>query len=190
MSYLFKYYSKLYDPFMNFFNLNNINPLLNTLSSVSNLNIVDIGGGTGTLASKLIDLGAKVTIVDPEKNMTNIAKNKNPKIKISNNYSINMPIENSSIDIIVIRDCLHHISDHKTTLIECNRILKPDGKLIIQDFNKSHIITTIIFLFERLCFEKTKMISKDNLNKLTLNLFKNSNIVDISPYEFIYICEK
>lgn len=67
MSYLFKYYSKQYDKFMKTFHLDKNKEIIKVIKDVNNLDILDIGGGTGTLSDILINLGADVTILDPEK---------------------------------------------------------------------------------------------------------------------------
>lgn len=187
MSYLFKYYYKQYDKFMSIFKLDKNNAIINALGNVNSLNILDIGGGTGTLASSIINLGGVVTIVDPEVKMTDVAKLKNTSVNIVNSFADNIPLESSSIDLIVIRDAFHHIIEKEKALNECKRLLKPNGRLLIYEFEKSHIITKLIFIFEKSCFEKVKMLSKIEMETLASPYFKKINIVKVSNYEYIYL---
>ena len=110
MSYLFKFYSKQYDKFMKKFNLDKNEVIIQRIKDINRLDILDIGGGTGTLAKELISLGANVTILDPEINMTKIAKEKSKEVKVINGYSDNIDLKDSSIDIIIMRDSFHHIN--------------------------------------------------------------------------------
>lgn len=187
MSYLFKYYYKQYDKFMSIFKLDKNNAIINALGNVNSLNILDIGGGTGTLASSIINLGGVVTIVDPEVKMTDVAKLKNTSVNIVNSFADNIPLESSSIDLIVIRDAFHHIIEKEKALNECKRLLKPNGRLLIYEFEKSHIITKLIFIFEKSCFEKVKMLSKIEMETLASPYFKKMDIVKVSNYEYIYL---
>lgn len=187
MSYLFKYYSKQYDKFMKIFNLDKNEEIFKILKDASNLDILDIGGGTGTLANNLINLGANVTILDPEVKMTNIAKRKNNKVKIINGYSTNIDLENNSFDLIIMRDSFHHIEDKKGTLKECKRLLNNKGKILIYEFDRTHIITKLIYIFEKSCFEKVKMLSKSEILTLASDYFNNGEIIKISSYEYIYL---
>lgn len=189
MSYLFKYYSRQYDKFMKIFNLDKNQEILKILKDVNNLDILDIGGGTGTLANSLINLGAKVTILEPEVKMTNIAKRKNNKVMIINGYSTNIELESNSFDLIIMRDSFHHIEDKIGTLNECKRLLKNKGKILIYEFDRTHIITKLIYIFERCCFEKVKMLSKDEMKTLAADYFNNGEIVKISSYEYVYLGE-
>lgn len=189
MSYLFKYYSKQYDKFMKIFNLDKNQEILRILKDVSNLDILDIGGGTGTLANTLINLGANVTILDPEVKMTNIAKIKNSKVNIINRCLTNIDLKSNSFDLIIMRDSFHHIGDKKGTLKECKRLLSNKGRILIYEFDRTHIITKLIYTFEKSCFEKVKMLSKDEMKTLASNYFNNGEIVKISSYEYIYLGE-
>lgn len=187
MSYLFKYYSKQYDGFMRLFKLDKNSFIFNSLGDIVSKSIVDIGGGTGVLADMLIKANAFATIVDPEVRMTDIAKERNSNIKILNEYSNNISLKDGSVDMIIMRDAFHHISNKDETLKECRRILKENGKLIIYDFHKNSFVARCISLFERSCFEKITMLSKEDTKSLCDKYFHNGEIIDISSYEFIYI---
>lgn len=190
MSYLFKYYSKQYDRFMNIFNLDKNKEIVKVLKDINNLEILEIGGGTGTLADNLINLGGNVTILDPEIKMTNIAKEKNNKVKVINGYSTNIALDDNSFDLVIMRDSFHHIEDKEGTLKECKRLLNNKGKILIYEFDRTHIITKLIYIFERSCFEKVKMLSKNEMKKLAEKYFNNDEIIEISSYEYIYLGEK
>lgn len=190
MSYLFKYYSKQYDKFMKIFNLDKNKEIVKVLKDINNLEILDIGGGTGTLADTLINLGGNVTILDPEIKMTNIAKGKNSKVNILNGYLTNVGLNDELFDLIIMRDSFHHIEDKEETLKECKRLLNNKGKILIYEFDKTNIITKLIYIFERSCFEKVKMLSKNEMKKLASKYFNNGEIIEISSYEYIYWAEK
>jgi hypothetical protein len=83
MSYLFRYYAKVYDRFMSRFHLDDDSVILRMIGS-GNKKIADIGGGTGRTADKLIRMGHSVTIIDPCQSMTKRAKKRNPRIRIIN----------------------------------------------------------------------------------------------------------
>lgn len=190
MSYLFKYYAKQYDRFMRVFKLDNNNYIIKSLGDISALNILDIGGGTGRLASIMTDLGANVTILDPEVKMTEIAKRRNVNINIINGYSNNTTLKDNSIDLIIMRDTFHHIVEQEETLKECKRVLKLNGKIVIHEFDRKHIIPRLICFFEICCFEKIKMLSADEMMNITKKYFNTYNISKVSSYEYLYIGEK
>ncbi|MGL4453218.1 MAG: class I SAM-dependent methyltransferase [Sarcina sp.] len=189
MSYLFKYYSKQYDGFMKLFKLDKNENIIEVLGDISKKKILDIGGGTGALAIKLLKRGADVMIVDPEQNMTKIAKQKNNKIEILNEYSNSISLNDNSMDIIIMRDAFHHIIRKKETLEECKRILKQDGKILICEFDRKHIVSKLISIFERVCFEKIEMVTKEELKALGEYYFTEEELISLTAYEFIYLAK-
>ena len=84
VAYLFKYYARIYDGFMRKFKLDSNEALLESLGDIKGKRILDLGGGTGTLADSMQRMGASVILIDPQKEMTAIAKEKNPKLIIYN----------------------------------------------------------------------------------------------------------
>ena len=189
MSYLFKYYFRQYDSFMRLFKLDKNEEIIKSLANIESKKIVDIGGGTGTLAQMLMELKANVTIVDPEKNMTRLAKEKNNEINILNEYSNNISLKSKSIDIIIMRDAFHHIMDKKETLKECKRLLKEDGVILICEFDKEYFKSRLIAVFEKCCFEKIEMVTRVELRELGKVYFKDERLIDITDYEFIYVAK-
>ena len=190
MSYLFKYYSNQYDKFMRIFKLDKNEEIIKIVKNIKGIRILDVGGGTGTLANLLINIEKEVTILDPEIKMTNIARTKNSKINVINSYITNSFIQDRSFDLIIMRDSFHHIENKEEALKECKRLLKEDGKILIYDFDRKNIITKFIYFFERICFEKVTMLSKNEMISLGNKYFKNNNIINISTYEYNYLGDK
>lgn len=82
---------------------------------VKNLNVLDIGAGTGYWALWAAEKGAPVTLIEPAENMLQIA------VKRLNNYSdkckfLNTPVEQAPIDqkydvIFLLGDVLSYVND-------------------------------------------------------------------------------
>jgi 2-polyprenyl-3-methyl-5-hydroxy-6-metoxy-1,4-benzoquinol methylase len=133
------------------------------LSLIENrqLRIADIGGGTGVTAAKLVKRGHVVTIIDPCRQMTDLAKKRNKSIRVINE---SMPCEiNEQFDIILIRDCLHHVRRQREMIDFCIHMLAEGGMIIVNDFSPVSRRAKIIFLFERICFEAIKPVSETKL---------------------------
>ena len=114
MSYLFRYYAGVYDRFMDRFNLDDDSIIIDIIGP-GNKKVADVGGGTGRTADKLVKLGHFVTIIDPSIPMANRAKKRNNNIKIINQ---SMPFSlQEKYDVILFRDCLHHIKEQRKTMI-------------------------------------------------------------------------
>jgi ubiquinone/menaquinone biosynthesis C-methylase UbiE len=96
--------------------------------------IIEIGCGT---ANYLIDImnnlpGNIYKGFDLSKEMLKIAKSKTDKAELTlANADENFPYPDKSADAAYLVDVIHHIVDYNNFFKECNRILKPAGKLLI-----------------------------------------------------------
>lgn len=184
MSYLFRNYAKVYDRFMRKFHLDDDSIVLDIIGT-GDKKIADVGGGTGKTADKLIGLGHFVTIIDPCQSMTRRAKKRNHRIRIINKA---MPFDiKEKYDIILFRDCLHHIKEQKETLELCSSRLSEEGIIIIAEFSPESIKSKLIFLFERLCFEKIWEVDETKLLKLLQGMNMNTKLIGVNDRDYIVI---
>lgn len=62
--------------------------------------------------------------------------------------ALNMPYENASKDFIISSNMIHHLAKPHLFFTECHRVLKPGGKLIIQEVNGSLFMRTLLRLMK------------------------------------------
>ncbi len=182
MSYLFRCYAKLYDKFMNIFSLDDDTAVLSLIEN-RQLRIADVGGGTGVTADKLVKRGHAVTIIDPCRQMTELAKKRNKKVRVINR---SMPCEiNEQFDIILIRDCLHHVKRQREMIDCCVHMLTEGGMIIVNDFSPECWNTKIIFLFERICFEAIKPVSESKLLRYFAAAGLQTELIRVNKRDYI-----
>jgi ArsR family transcriptional regulator len=102
--------------------------------------IADLGAGEGTLSQLLARSARKVIAVDNAPKMVQFGK----KVAKQNGFK-NLeyrlgdiekpPIEDSSVDIALLSQALHHASSPQQAIDAAFRILKPKGKILILDLN-------------------------------------------------------
>ncbi|WDV48038.1 class I SAM-dependent methyltransferase [Clostridiaceae bacterium M8S5] len=95
--------------------------------------IADIGSGTGKLSKQLLLKGSNVYSVEPNDDMRRVAEK--GLSKFSNFMTINGKAENttlqdSSVDFITVGTAFHWF-DMEQFKKECQRILRPNGKVIL-----------------------------------------------------------
>lgn len=190
MSRLFDSYYKQYDSFMKVFGLDDNAAIINQVKQFApdrRLSICDIGGGTGLLAHALIELGHEVTIIDPSTKLTEIAGRRNPGVII-----INEPFEtcaNPSLrrgyDLIILRDCFHHIEDQALTLAQIYRSLKAGGSVMIQEFSPRSVSARMIFRFERCCREKVYPVLPERLAEMMTQAGFRHEMIAINRRDYI-----
>ncbi len=185
-SVLFDIYYYHYDNFMRLFKLDNHQTIINLVKAKDPKQqlIADVGGGTGLLADTLIKLGHEVTIIDPAKKMTQIACQRNPAIQIINKEFQRTDFV-QSFDIIILRDCFHHIKDQTLILGKIFQALKKDGLVIIQEFVPLSLSSKIIFAFERCLLEKVYPVTPAKLSEMMNQANFNSEFIFINSRDYL-----
>ena len=118
--------------------------LAEALIKILNYRVVaDLGAGEGTLAQLLAQRAEKVIAVDLSPKMVEFGQNLAEQNGLSNlEYRIgdieDPPIENSSLDLAVLSQALHHAERPQRALDAAFRILKPGGRLIVLDLLQHH----------------------------------------------------
>ena len=102
-----------------------------------NLNILDVGTGTGFLALLFAELGHNVTGIDISKCMLEKSRYNAERLRLTVNFmhgdAENLPFDDRSFDIVMNRYLLWTLPDPKTAVNEWSRVVKSGGKLILID---------------------------------------------------------
>lgn len=182
MSYLFRCYAKIYDKFMNKFSLDDDTAVLSIIEN-RQLRIADVGGGTGLTADKLVKRGHTVTIIDPCRQMTDLAKKRNRSIRVINK---SMPCEiNEQFDVVLVRDCLHHVRQQREMIDFCISMLAEGGMIIVNDFSPESWKTKMIFLFEKICFEAIKPVNETKLLRYFAAAGLQTKLIRVNKRDYI-----
>lgn len=92
--------------------------------------ILDVGTAGGSFLKAAKDAGWDVYGIEPNKWLCNWAK-KNYGIKVDQGDLFTQKYKDKSFDVVTLWDVLEHVPDPKKVLIECNRILRPGGVLVV-----------------------------------------------------------
>ncbi|MBE0410684.1 MAG: class I SAM-dependent methyltransferase, partial [Anaerolineales bacterium] len=74
-----------------------------------------------------------------------------------------LPFDNNSFDRIVMVDALHHVYDQHLTAQEMWRLVKPGGRIIIEELNINVLSVKLIALFEKLALMRSKFFSPERI---------------------------
>ena len=120
--------------------------------------VLDVGSGTGTLATqlKLSSPSVEVTGLDPDPLALNRARQKASRnrvtVQFDQGYADELPYDDRSYDRVFSSFMLHHLPAESkiNALREIRRVLKPGGSLHLLDFSQnSHIHGLLAHLFHR-----------------------------------------
>lgn len=96
---------------------------------------LDIGTGTGNLAGKLMERGARMVGVDQSREMLKRCRAKFPEMETRLGNFMAIPYLDGNFDFAVSSFVFHHLTDEQKMLAirEMRRVLKPHGRICITD---------------------------------------------------------
>lgn len=94
---------------------------------------VDIGAGTGNLTSRLMHKGAVLFAVEQSKSMLARCRAKLPAVTCKLGNFLALPFFEGQFDFAATSFAFHHLNEEQQLLAleEMNRVLKPQGRLVI-----------------------------------------------------------
>lgn len=107
--------------------------------SASNLQVADIGCGTGTQSQLWAQLGHRAHGLDVNGPLIDIARRRAIDAGLEISFDIGsateLPYPDASMDVVLLPELLEHVADWQRCLDEAIRILKPGGLLYLSTTN-------------------------------------------------------
>jgi len=94
--------------------------------------LLDAGGGTGRISNLLADQVNQIVIADLSHEML-MEANKKGRLFTTCSHSEKLPFPDDHFDRIIMIDALHHVCDQAETASELWRVLKPGGRIVIEE---------------------------------------------------------
>jgi ubiquinone/menaquinone biosynthesis C-methylase UbiE len=115
------------------------------------LDVLDIGCGSGALATRIAKHGARVTAVDLTQTAVDLTREnagvQKLDVEVIRCDVEKLPIESDSFDFVFSWGVLHHTETFENALKEVNRVLKPGGRSLIMVYYRNSIVYYLHGLF-------------------------------------------
>ena len=123
--------------------------------------VLDAGGGTGRVANAIRQHAREVVIADPSLGMLRQADQTQLRLACSNSEAL--PFSNDSFERIIMVDALHHVIDHGETAREMYRVLKPGGRLVIEEPDIRSFYVKLIAVAEKMLLMRSHFLSPNKI---------------------------
>jgi len=112
--------------------------------------VLDLGGGTGLFACRLVDRCGEIHLLDESLRM--IQQGSCGKIRVRQGDATDTGYPERFFDWVVLSDVIHHIREQDLLFREVARILKPGGKLLVNEIDREKPLGRLVGKLERLVF--------------------------------------
>lgn len=159
----------------------------------TDLRILDVGCGTGTLAIQLGQMGQPIRSVvglDMSDNMILKARAKvgrfglAKKVEFIVGDSENLPFDDNSFDVVTCCNSFHHYPHQDRAIAEMRRVLSPNGRVIVIDGCRNEPIGWFVF---DICVERVEKHVHHCSNERFYKLLSDAGFDDIYQH-VIGIC--
>jgi ubiquinone/menaquinone biosynthesis C-methylase UbiE len=124
--------------------------------------LLDAGGGTGRVSVHLQSLVKNVLVSDISFPMLVQAKRKGDLYPVQSNVE-RLPFGDNIFDRIVVVDSLHHFSDQEQAISDLIRVLKPRGRMVIEEPDINLFVVKIVALMERFLRMQSSFLSSSKI---------------------------
>jgi ubiquinone/menaquinone biosynthesis C-methylase UbiE len=151
--------------------------------------VLDLGGGAGRVAKFFSAKGLEIAVLDPSAGMISECKKKGG-INCIAGVAENIPFDDLYFDKIIIIDAFHHFQNHGKAIPEIRRVLKENGKLIIEEVEFGRIGNWLLEKLEALVGAKSKIfMSQDLVKMFSENKFQKIFLEKIRG-GYYFVCAK
>ena len=145
--------------------------------------LLDAGGGTGRVSRRLYPLTRQVVICDLSQGMLRQAADAGGLNPVRA-HAESLPFDDDSFDRILVVDALHHFCNQQEALTDLVRVLKPGGRLVIEEPDVTRTIVKLIALMEKLALMGSRFLTSHRIERNLHDLGMVTHVEDDGRYIF------
>ncbi len=126
--------------------------------------VLDVGGGTGRVAVALDDPSHEVVVLDKSSAMLLEARDK--RLPAIQSLAERLPYPDGAFDRVLAVDAFHHFSNQRQAVGEMLRVLRPGGRLVVEEPNIERFSVRIGTWMEKLFMWDSHFLSPSQLRRL------------------------
>lgn len=145
--------------------------------------VLDLGGGSGRIARFFVGKVREITVADSSRGMVAQCQ-KRQGLSCILASAEQLPFEDGSFDKVIIVDAFHHFSSQKAVAGEVARVLKPGGRLIIEEYNPKRVLGFLIKLMEKILNMHSRFYAPEELQEFWVEAGFGVELVDEGRTEY------
>jgi len=151
--------------------------------------LLDVGGGTGRVSQFFLNDAGSIYLADLSHKMLFESHSKDGFLPTCS-HSEFLPFPAEEFERIIIIDVLHHVCDQQQTINELWRVLKPGGRIIIEEPDIHHWAVKLVALGEKLALMRSHFLDATAILELFNEIPATKKIIQEGHNIWIVIDKK
>lgn len=131
--------------------------LLDVLALPTVGKLLDVGGGTGRVTQLLAAHVEQVVLVDETAAMLRESQNKGLCCTVTSQAE-RLPFAADSFERVLVVDALHHFAHQRQALHELARVLRPGGRLVVEEPDLNRLSVKFLAVAEKLALMRSHFL--------------------------------
>lgn len=128
-------------------------------------NLLDAGGGTGRVSGQLAPFVGQLVISDESPKMLAQAREK-LRCCTAVAHAETLPFPDASFERIMVVDALHHFGSQRHAIAELVRVLKPGGRLVIEEPDLHRFSVKLVAIAEKVALMRSKFYTPEAIRDM------------------------
>jgi demethylmenaquinone methyltransferase/2-methoxy-6-polyprenyl-1,4-benzoquinol methylase len=150
--------------------------------------LLDAGGGTGRVSNHFCTLVNGLVVSDLSHRMLAKARNKN--IRPVQAHAERLPFSDGFFDRVLVVDAFHHFCSQYESISDLLRVLKPGGRMVIEEPDFTHKGVKVLALIEKMLLMRSHFHSPEEIERIIESHGVSTRIERDNRYTAWIIAEK
>jgi demethylmenaquinone methyltransferase/2-methoxy-6-polyprenyl-1,4-benzoquinol methylase len=150
--------------------------------------LLDGGGGTGRVSNHLRPLVSGLVVSDLSHRM--LAKAREKDIRPVQAHAEQLPFADGFFDRVLVVDALHHFCNQHESISDLLRVLKPGGRMVIEEPDFTHNGVKVLALIEKMLLMRSHFHTPEEIQRMFISHSVAAHIERDNRYTAWIIADK